>query len=330
MRRLKIGIETWPIAGAFTISRGSRTEARVIVATIEEGGASGRGEGVPYARYGETVEGVAKEIEAQAREIERSAMRSDLLRLLPPGAARNALDCALWDLEAKRTGKRAWTLAGVAEPRPVMTAYTLSLGAPEAMEEAARAASARPLLKVKLGGAGDADRLAAVRRGAPGATLIVDANEAWDESTIEANLAACRAADVKLIEQPLPSGKDALLGEITAAMRQGMLLCADESLHTAAELDTVAERYQAINIKLDKTGGLTEALLLREKARELGLKIMVGCMVGTSLAMAPALLLAGDAEFIDLDGPLLLAKDRVPGLIFNGSTIQGLQPDLWG
>jgi L-alanine-DL-glutamate epimerase-like enolase superfamily enzyme len=160
--------------------------------------------------------------------------------------------------------------------------------------------------------------------------LIVDANEAWDESTIEVNLAACRAADVKLIEQPLPAGRDALLGEITGAMRQGMLLCADESLHTAAELDTVAQRYQAINIKLDKTGGLTEALLLRKKARELGLKIMVGCMVGTSLAMAPALLLAGDAAFIDLDGPLLLAKDRVPGLIFNGSTIQGLQPELWG
>ncbi len=269
-------------------------------------------------------------IEAQARNIEGGATRSDLLALLPPGAARNALDCALWDLEAKQSGTRAWTLAGVAQPGELTTAYTLSLGAPEAMEAAARTASARPLLKVKLGGAGDAERLAAVRRGAPDATLIVDANEAWDESTLEANLAACRAVGVKLIEQPLPSGKDALLREISRDMLGDMLLCADESLHTSAELEAVAERYQAVNIKLDKTGGLTEALLLREKARALGLKIMVGCMVGTSLAMAPALLLAGDAEFVDLDGPLLLAKDREPGLEFRGSTIQGLKPELWG
>ena len=330
MRRLKIDIETWPIAGAFTISRGSRTEARVIVATVEEDGAAGRGECVPYARYGESVESVASAIEAQARNIEGGATRTDLLALLQPGAARNALDCALWDLEAKQSGKRAWGLAGVAEPRPVTTAYTLSLGAPDAMEAAARTASARPLLKVKLGGAGDAERLTAVRRGAPRATLIVDANEAWDEKTLEANLEACRAVGVKLIEQPLHSGNDTLLQEITQDMLGDMLLCADESLHTTAQLEAVAERYQAINIKLDKTGGLTEALLLRERARELGLKIMVGCMVGTSLAMAPALLLAGDAEFVDLDGPLLLAKDREPGLEFRGSTIQGLRPDLWG
>src|SRR5208337_2961839 len=289
MRRLKVSVESWPIAGTFTISRGSRTEAHVAVATIELKGLSGRGECVPYARYGETVEGVAAEIEAMADAISLGASHSDLLTFLASGAARNALDCALWDLEAKLTGQRVWTLAGLPAPGPVTTAYTLSLGTPEAMEEAAHKAAKRPLLKVKLGGAGDPERIAAVRRGAPNATLIADANEAWDEACLEANFAACHAAQVKLIEQPLPAGKDGMLADLGAA-RRGIPICADESLHTAADLPAIAQLYQAINIKLDKAGGLTAALGLLTDARAHGLTVMAGCMVGTSLAMAPALL----------------------------------------
>jgi L-Ala-D/L-Glu epimerase len=330
MRRLTVNTESWPIAGAFTISRGTRTEARVVVATIEDGGVAGRGECVPYARYGESVEGVATQIQGMAEAISDGASRSDLLTQLPAGAARNALDCALWDLEAKQSGKRVWSIAGVPKPLPVITAYTLSLGTPDAMEAAARQASHRPLLKVKLGGAGDEDRIAAVRRGAPNPVLIVDANEAWDDRTLPANFAACEAADVKLIEQPLPAGLDGILAETSGDMRRSIPVCADESLHTAADLAEIARRYQAINIKLDKTGGLTDALDLIGKARNLGLTIMVGCMVGTSLAMAPALLLAGEAGFVDLDGPLLLARDREPGLVYEGSIIQPFGKNLWG
>jgi len=329
MRRLKVSVESWPIAGTFTISRGSRTEAHVAVATIELKGLSGRGECVPYARYGETVEGVAAEIEAMADAISLGASHSDLLTFLASGAARNALDCALWDLEAKLTGQRVWTLAGLPAPGPVTTAYTLSLGTPEAMEEAAHKAAKRPLLKVKLGGAGDPERIAAVRRGAPNATLIADANEAWDEACLEANFAACHAAQVKLIEQPLPAGKDGMLADLGAA-RRGIPICADESLHTAADLPAIAQLYQAINIKLDKAGGLTAALGLLTDARAHGLTVMAGCMVGTSLAMAPALLIAARADFTDLDGPLLLARDREPGLVYRGSEIQPFGPEVWG
>ena len=260
MRRLKVEVESWPIAGAFTISRGSRTEARVVVATIEDGAYRGRGECVPYPRYGETVEAVAAGIESLAHPISSGASRTDLLRLLPAGAARNALDCALWDLEAKAAGKRAWELAGAAAPQPVTTAYTLSLGAPDAMEAAARAASCRPLLKVKLGGEGDEKRIAAVRRGAPNSKLIVDANEAWSDANFAENLAACRAAGVALIEQPLPASNDGALASIPAAHCGGILFCADESI-TPPKTSTPSRRaIGAINIKLDKTGGLTEAL----------------------------------------------------------------------
>ena len=329
MARLIVSAESWPIAGSFTISRGSRTEARVVVATVEHEGFAGRGECVPYARYGETVEGVAAQIEAMAGAISLGARRADLLTFLPPGAARNALDCALWDLEAKKAGKRVWDLAGLPKPRPIVTAYTLSLGTPETMEAAARKASGRPLLKVKLGGAGDAERIAAVRRGAPKATLIADANEAWDEATLENSFAACAAAGVKLVEQPLPAGKDAMLADLGAA-RRGIPICADESLHTAADLPAVAQCYQAVNIKLDKAGGLTAALELLAGARALGLGVMAGCMVGTSLAMAPAVLIAARAEYADLDGPLLLARDREPGLRYEGSEIQPFGPELWG
>jgi L-alanine-DL-glutamate epimerase-like enolase superfamily enzyme len=245
---------------------------------------------------------------------------------MKPGAARNALDCALFDLEAKRLGRPAWDIAGLAPPRAAVTAYTLSLGDPDGMEAAARAAAARPLLKVKLGGAGDPERIAAVRRGAPKARLIVDANEAWDPETLGANLAACVAARVELIEQPLPAGADDRL----AGLDRPIPICADESLHDRAGLDALAERYDAINIKLDKAGGLTEAVMLAREARARGFSIMIGCMVGTSLAMAPATLLASQADYVDLDGPLLLARDRDPALLFEGSTVHPPIPALWG
>ncbi|CAO4146170.1 Dipeptide epimerase [Methylorubrum thiocyanatum] len=326
MPRLTVAVERFPIAGAFTISRGSRTEAVVVVATLEEGGVQGRGECVPYARYGESVESVAAALEEQAGWIAGGGSRFDLADRMKPGAARNALDCALWDFEAKRTGRPAHELAGLSAPVPVTTAYTLSLGDPEAMEEAARNAAHRPLLKVKLGGEGDPERIAAVRRGAPDSRLIVDANEAWRAETIEQNLAACAAANVGLIEQPLPAGDDGLLAEIDRTIP----ICADESLHDRAGLDALAKRYDAINIKLDKAGGLTEALKLAHEARARGFEIMVGCMVGSSLAMAPAMLLAHHAAYVDLDGPLLLARDREPGLRYEGSTVYPPLPDLWG
>ena len=329
MRRLKVSIESFPIAGTFTISRGSRTEARVVMATIEQGAIAGRGECVPYARYGENVDGVAAQIEALGDAIALGASRTDLLTFLPPGAARNALDCALWDLEAKLAGERAWTLAGLAEPRGVITAYTLSLDTPEAMEAAARKSADRPLLKVKLGAAGDPERIAAVRRGAPQSRLIADANEGWEEASLEVNFAACQTAGVELIEQPLPAGRDGVLVSLGAA-RRGIAVCADESLHTASDISAIAQLYQAVNIKLDKAGGLTAALELLTEARRHGLAVMAGCMVGTSLAMAPALLIASRADFADLDGPLLLARDREPGLVYKGSEIQPFDPELWG
>ncbi|MGO9487230.1 MAG: N-acetyl-D-Glu racemase DgcA [Rhodomicrobium sp.] len=329
MRRVKVSIESFPIAGTFTISRGSRTEAHVAVAAIEDRTFAGRGECVPYARYGEAVDGVAAQIEALGDAISLGASRQDLLTFLPPGAARNALDCALWDLEAKLAGERVWTLAGLPEPRGVVTAYTLSLDTPEAMEAAARKAADRPLLKIKLGAPGDPERIAAVRRGAPRSRLIADANEGRDESNLEVNFAACQAAGVELIEQPLPAGKDGILASLGAA-RRGIPVCADESLHTASEVAPVAQLYQAVNIKLDKAGGLTAALVLLAEARRHGLTVMAGSMVGTSLAMAPALLIASRADFADLDGPLLLGRDREPGLVYIGSEIQPFGPELWG
>ncbi|SFG26975.1 N-acetyl-D-Glu racemase DgcA [Methylobacterium gossipiicola] len=326
-RILEAAIERFPIAGAFTIARGSRTEAVVVVATVRQAdGSIGRGECVPYARYGETVESVCEHILEQGDAVADGATRADLLTLMTPGAARNALDCALFDLEAKRLGRPAWEIAGLEAPRAAVTAYTLSLGDPDGMEAAARKAAARPLLKVKLGGAGDPERIAAVRRGAPEARLIVDANEAWRPETLEANLAACVAAGVELIEQPLPAGEDDLL----ATIARPIPICADESLHDRAGLDALARRYDAINIKLDKAGGLTEAVMLAREARARGFSLMIGCMVGTSLAMAPAMLLASQADYVDLDGPLLLARDRDPALVFAGSTVHPPTPDLWG
>jgi len=323
---LSVATEHFPIAGAFTISRGSRTEAVVVTATVSDGVHQGRGESVPYARYDETAEGVASLIEAQAPLLASGASRKAVDGAMLPGAARNALDCALWDYEAKAASKRVWELAELPAPEPTPTCYTLSLGSPEAMEAAARKVADRPILKVKLGGDGDTDRIAAVRRGAPDARLVVDANEAWSEANFAANTAACHEAGVELIEQPLPADQDAAL----AALPAPVPICADESAHTTDGLDALATRYKAVNIKLDKTGGLTEAITMAKTARELGLDIMVGCMVGSSLAMAPAMLLTPFARWVDLDGPLLLAEDRPNGLHYDGSLIHPPSAPLWG
>jgi L-alanine-DL-glutamate epimerase-like enolase superfamily enzyme len=323
---LSVAVERWPISGGFTISRGVKHEAVVVVATISDGAYSGCGECVPYGHYGESVEAVVAAIEACAKRVADGLSRTELLELLPPGAARNALDCAIWDFEAKRAGRSVAELVGLGTPKPVLTAFTLSLGPPEAMAERAREASAYPLLKLKLGGDGDAMRLAAVRAAAPNARLIADANEAWRPEALEHLLEAAASAGVELIEQPLPASDD----EVLQRVAHRVPICADESVHDRASLERIAARYDAVNIKLDKAGGLTEALAVKASARALGLKVMVGSMVGTSLAMAPALLLAQDADFVDLDGPLLLARDRVPGLIYEGGMVLPPTSELWG
>ncbi len=326
LRFLETDVEKWPIAGRFAIARGARTEAEVVVATIRDGTHVGRAESVPYARYGETVAGTVAAIAAMADAVAAGIDRETLRRAMPAGAARNAIDCALFDLEAKIAGRSAAAIAGLPPPRPLVTAYTLSLDTPEAMGRAAAAASARPLLKVKLGGAGDPARIAAVRAGAPGARLVVDANESWTTADLAANVAACAEAGVELIEQPLPAGEDAAL----AAIARPVPICADESHHRAADIADLVGRYDAVNIKLDKAGGLTEGLAAVAEAKRHGLKIMAGCMVGTSLAMAPAMLIAQSADFVDLDGPLLLARDREPGLRYEGSLVYPPEPALWG
>ena len=323
---LSVRTESWPIAGAFSISRGAKTEAQVVVAELNDGRHRGRGECVPYARYGETIAGVMTALGAIGDKLAFGLDRTALQGAMPAGAARNAIDCAFWDLEAKRAGKPVHELAGLPAPRPLTTAYTISLGTPEAMAEAARASSARQLLKIKLGRDGDAARIAAVRAAAPGCELIVDANEGWTAENLAANLAACAAAGVTLVEQPLPADNDGAL----AGISRPIPVCADESVHDRTSLAALAGRYDAVNIKLDKTGGLTEALAMAEEAQRLGFGIMVGCMVATSLSMAPALLLAQRARVVDLDGPLLLAKDRSDGLRYDGSLVYPPTPALWG
>ncbi len=321
--KVQARVETWPIAGEFVISRGARREAAVVVAEVGEGTFVGRGECCPYARYGESVEGVAAAIAALASVHDRT----ELLQRLPAGAARNAVDCALWDWEAKASGTSVSRLAGLpAALRPVTTAYTLSLGSAEAMAARAASVPSLPLLKLKLGGEGDAERLRAVRQARPDARLIADANEAWTAELLPGLMAAVAETGVEVVEQPLPAGADAALARIEHMVP----VCADESLHTRADLAGLAGRYDAVNIKLDKAGGLTEALALAAAARAAGLRIMVGCMVATSLAMAPALLLAQDADWVDLDGPLLLACDRQPGLRYDGALVHPPLPELWG
>src|ERR1035437_7930238 len=327
---LALAAERWPIAGSFAISRGNKTEAVVVVAELGDGKARGRGECVPYPRYGESVESVMTQINTMRSQLAAGLDRRALQTAMPPGAARNALDCAFWDLEAKRSGRPVHEIAGLAAPHALTTAYTISLGPPAAMAAAAAKAVAKPasraLLKIKLGGTdehgGDAARIAAVRAAAPKVTLIVDANEGWDER----NLTACAAAGVVLVEQPLPDGGDQAL----AGLKRPIPVCADESAHDRASLAALVGKYDAVNIKLDKAGGLTEALAMAAEAERAGFAIMAGCMVATSLAMAPALLLAQSAQYVDLDGALLLARDRRDGLIYRDSLVFPPAPALWG
>ena len=314
--------DIFKLAQVFTISRGSRTEAQVLTVRITEGGVTGWGECVPYARYDETLDSVTAQIAGLPGNLNRTA----LYDLLPAGAARNAVDCALWDLEAKRTGKRVWDLAGLPKPGAGVTAYTLSLAEPAEMEAQAAKHAFRPLLKIKLGTPDDMPRLEAVRRGAPRSTIIVDANEGWS-AAVYADLAPHLVRlGVALVEQPLPASQDeALIG-----MDRPVPVCADESCHDRHSLPHLAGKYDVVNIKLDKTGGLTEALALRDAALDQGYKVMVGCMVGSSLAMAPATLVAQGAMVTDLDGPLLLAEDRETPLRFDEAGVHPPEPGLWG
>jgi L-alanine-DL-glutamate epimerase-like enolase superfamily enzyme len=323
---LRVTIERWPIAGAFTISRGSKTEAQVVVAEVSDGLYRGRGECVPYGRYGETIEGVSATIARMGPEIARGLDRDALQTALPAGAARNALDCALWDLAAKRAQRPVQELAELPLPRPLVTAYTISLGTPQVMAIAAEKAATRSLLKVKLGQLGDPERIRAVRAAAPRAELIVDANEGWTADNLGENLAACAAVGVTLVEQPLPADADAILAEIPRVIP----VCADESVHDRASLKRLAGKYDAINLKLDKAGGLTEAIALAAEAARMGLELMVGCMISTSLAIAPAILVAQTARVVDLDGALLLAQDRPDGLRYDGSLVYPATSALWG
>ncbi len=323
---VEISVERWPIAGTFTISRGSKTEAAIVLCTLSDGMFTGRGECVPYARYGESLESVCAEIEGLRGVLANGATRDDLPGLIGAGAARNAVDCALWDLEAKRSGKAVAEILGLSPLHDLTTAVTVSFGDPETMAVAARAFADRPLIKVKVGGENDAARIRAVADAAPSSRIILDANEGWTDDNIVENMLAAAKAGVVLIEQPLPAGKDAILAKIPHPVP----ICADESAHGTDDLHMLLGRYDSINIKLDKTGGLTEALRMQKRARELGFGIMVGCMVGTSLAMAPAVLVAQDADFVDLDGPLILKEDRKPGLLFDGSRVSPPAPELWG
>jgi L-alanine-DL-glutamate epimerase-like enolase superfamily enzyme len=318
--------ESWPITGTFTISRGSKTQADVIVVTLKRNGHRGWGEAVPYPRYGETVADTLAALEAHASAIAALKSRDEIAKLDLPFAARNAIDCALWNLECKETGKPAWALAGLPQPRAVTTAFTISLDSPDAMAKAARAAAERPLLKVKLGRDGDKERLQAVREAAPKARLIIDANEGWTTANIEEMLSICASHGVELVEQPLPTSDD----EALLIIKRPILVCADEAAHGTESLEKLAGKYDAINIKLDKTGGLTPALALAKAAQAQGFKIMVGCMAATSLAMAPAFLLAHFADYVDLDGPLILARDREPAITYEGSLMQPPPPALWG
>jgi len=314
--------DTFRLAQVFTISRGSRTEARVLTVRITRGGAMGWGECVPYARYHETLESVTAQIEGLDAGITRAALQT----ALPAGAARNAVDCALWDLEAKLAGKRVWELAGLANPGPEITAFTLSLDTPENMRAQAAKNAHRPLLKIKLGTPDDMPRLEAVRAGAPKTRIIIDANEGWT-AEVYADLAPHLVAmGVALVEQPLPAGADDMLAEIARPLP----VCAAEAAHDCASLAGLKGKYDVVNIKLDKTGGLTEGLALKHAALAEGYGLMVGCMVGSSLAMAPATLLAQGVAFTDLDGPLLLAEDREIPLFYDVAGVHPPTPPLWG
>ena len=327
MKSLEVSRDTFRLAETFTISRGSRTESQVISVRITEGEFTGSGECVPYARYGETLDTVEAQIRGITEDLKNGIDRTALQTALPAGAARNALDCAMWDLAAKTAGEPVWKLAGLPEPESVVSAYTLSLGDATSMQAKAAEHAERPLLKIKLGGgAEDIERIRAVRRGAPDTTIIVDANEGWTRGEYESLAPVLLELGVAMVEQPFPASDD----EVLASMQRPLPVCADESCHDSASLPAIAGKYDVVNIKLDKTGGLTEALVLRDAARQQGFDIMVGCMVGSSLAMAPAVLVAQGAKFVDLDGPLLLAEDRIPPLNFTGSVVAPAPVQLWG
>ena len=317
--------QSWPLDKPFRIARGSRTEARVVVVTVTDGRYTGRGEAVPIARYGQTTTSVLAQIESMKSK--KSLDRQQIQNLLPAGAARNGLDCALWDLEAKMSGKRVWELANIEILSAVETAFTISLDTPEKMAAATKANAKAPILKLKLGGDNlDRPRVEAVRQAAPAARLFIDANESWSPSHYRENAPALRELGVELIEQPFPADAD----EVLETLEHPVPVCADESCHTTTDLPRLVKRYDAINAKLDKTGGLTEALLLTERARESGFKLLIGCMVCTSLGIAPARLLTSTADYVDLDGPLLLAGDRDHGLTYENGKIGIPSPQLWG
>lgn len=324
--KLTVREDVFPIAGAFTISRGTRTESRVVTVELERDGIRGWAECYPYARYDETVDSVIAQIEAMTPKLADGMDRLALQDAMPPGAARNGLDCAFWDFEAKASGKRVWELAGLPEPGPEITAYTLSLGEPDAMRTKAAENAHRPLLKIKLGGAGDIDRLRAVREGAPNAKIVVDANEGWDAETYARIAPVVLELGVAMVEQPLPAADDGAL----AGIDRPLLVCADEACHDRASLPALVGKYDMINIKLDKTGGLTEALALKAEAEAQGFQVMVGCMIGSSLGMAPATLVAQGCAVVDLDGPLLLAADRDAPLTYDANGVHPPKPDLWG
>ncbi|MEM8827556.1 MAG: N-acetyl-D-Glu racemase DgcA [Pseudomonadota bacterium] len=323
---LSVRIERVPTDGAFTISRGAKTHVDVVVAEIAAGDVVGKGEGTPIYYRGETAESVAADLFQMASAVAGRIGRSDLLTAMPAGAGRNALDAALWDLEAKLTGKRVWERLALPKPQPMLTAFTISVGEPEVMEAAARKAARRELLKVKLAGEGDLERMAAVRKGAPDARIIADANEAWTGLDIERLSAEMATHRVELIEQPLPAGSEAEMEHVRALVP----FCADESVHDFDSLDACLGRFDFVNVKLDKAGGLTEALRLIEGARAAGMGVMTGCMLSTSLGIAPAFYAAMQGQFADLDGPLLLARDREHGLRFEGSDVWPPEPELWG
>lgn len=326
LRTLYARHDRFALRTPFRISRGVKTVAEVVTVTVRQGAAEGRGEGVPYPRYGETVEGALAAIEAVRPLVESGAGRAELARAMPPGAARNAVDCALWDLEARLAGHSVAALAGLSEPVPLASAITIGIDAPDAMAAAAARAARAPLLKVKVDADHAADQIRAVRAAAPEPRLIVDPNESWTIADLERLEQLLVAERVDLLEQPLPAGEDAAL----AGRAWRVPVCADESLHTAADLDGLAGRYSHVNVKLDKTGGLTEALALTHAAKARGFGLMIGCMVCSSLGIAPAMLLAGEAEFVDLDGPLWLADDRAGGVVYRDGILSPPDPDFWG
>ncbi len=318
--------ETWPLAKPFIISRGSRTCTEVVSVTLEEGGSRGRGECTPYNRYGESVESTLAELRDPALRLERGESVEAVLEGMKAGAARNALDCAWWDWRCKHSGQRITAMLEWPAMQPTLTAYTLSLGEPRAMEQAARENSDRPLLKIKTGSERALECVEAVRKGAPESVLVVDANEAWSAEQLPSLLQAMAALGVAFVEQPLPWGKD----EALAGIARPLPVFADESFHTAADIESLLGKYDGVNIKLDKTGGFSEALRALATARKHRLKILCGCMLGSSLAMAPAMAIAQQADYVDLDAPLLLSQDRPEGIVYQGSTMMPFSMDLWG